>query len=331
MSSEDLDADASQNMACVLNAAFRSFDLSDLDANDHKFNQLVQKGILDPAKLKRDYTIIEEQEMDGRMQAFMNELKQIHTSKYMKRIFKQHEIDKDIGLFIARFKDPKTIACYCASTKRIVINADNSLVQKCLQAEPKFAARVFIPVYGHEVTHDKERGHSNPFHDQMNVLTRELRQELAEHDYDEHLEAKLIREQKEWDEAQVVLKLERAEIAQEKGYATDESYREALRLEAEKKWGVQPKPVSFEQSFAYGLSMTSPSIKLPAYVLDSLAGTPDFASMYSDKSEFIIKIRPRQAPACAYCNDNNNNEETFTAPDGAVYHSSCLLELKDPT
>jgi len=61
----------------------------------------------------------------------------------------------------------------------IVINLHHPAIAPYLKVDPDLAADVFVPLLGHEISHDKVLGHGNPFYSMQSILTRELREVVA--------------------------------------------------------------------------------------------------------------------------------------------------------
>jgi len=140
-------------------------------------NRLLDKGAIDPSKILRGYCLLNEQ--DRNVSAFMDSLRSIFNSDYTQEIFKRHNISPEISICYGRTDNTNVVALYDPVHKRVLINGDNRRVQTYLKGSPHRSARAFIPVLGHAVSHDVYIGHKNPFNDNKNVLTKELRQAVA--------------------------------------------------------------------------------------------------------------------------------------------------------
>jgi hypothetical protein len=75
---------------------------------------------------------------------------------------------------------------------RIILNYANETTRAFLESQHPHAVNLFAPVLGHEVTHDVNLTHENPFYDKVHVLNHDLRKTIADNAVNRQLEESFL-------------------------------------------------------------------------------------------------------------------------------------------
>ena len=173
------DLEVQEALFRIYQAAFRASSINGLENNKDMQEELKRSGIIDATASLRIYDYVDDSEVDDNSRLFVEELRKTLGSDSVKDLLQKYEIRDDIQVQLARINKIRIIAYYNSGSGMITLNLNSPRMQSYLQGNARRSAQVFLPLLGHEVSHDQESGHGNPFYNLKNVLTKELREIVA--------------------------------------------------------------------------------------------------------------------------------------------------------
>ncbi len=160
--------------------SFGAFNIDDLVTMDRDtIGYLVKHNILQPGGFRRNFASVSEDEISENSHAFLGILRSYLAMPEVGDLFEKHGISRVVGIDFCHGPTESTMACYDPELKMICLNVDNSSLRNYLTRDPVVSAQAFIPILGHEVSHDVAIGHDNPFYELNSVIGMGLRQIIA--------------------------------------------------------------------------------------------------------------------------------------------------------
>ena len=143
--------------------------------NEKFYEELVQKGIIDPEKLKTRVDVVEEDALSGNERNFLTGLRGILQSHRVKDTLAQAGLDTDYSIHVADITPVGVAACYSSLGNRICVNRENPTSAQYIMEQEGKTAPFYMPILAHELSHNIVGRHDNPFY----ALSDELSSKLA--------------------------------------------------------------------------------------------------------------------------------------------------------
>lgn len=189
---EEGNGDLEDKLKQIYTRKLNAIDIDNLRGDEELQERLVEKGIIDPESLTRICEYVADTNVSKNARKFIKEVRKLLNRSSVKKLFRKHGISTDIKIRFGKINSQNVIACYYDGS--IVLNLDSPEMQPYLESDPVHAAYTSLPLFGHEVSHDKIPGHSNPFYNLKNVLTRELREIVSAIKVEDYKKAQRKRE-----------------------------------------------------------------------------------------------------------------------------------------
>ena len=156
-----------------------SFSLDDLythggQTNEKFYTELVQKGIIDPEKLKIRVGTVEESALSGNERNFLTGLREILESHRVKDTLAQVGLDTEYSVHIADITPTGVAAGYSSSGNQILVNRGNPVSAQYIMEQNGKTAPFYMPILAHELSHNVVGRHDNPFYELSDELSSKL-------------------------------------------------------------------------------------------------------------------------------------------------------------
>ncbi|MAG02149.1 hypothetical protein CMI42_02330 [Candidatus Pacearchaeota archaeon] len=148
--------------------------------NEEFYEKLVQKGVIDPEKLKTRVDVVEEDSLSNNERNFLTGLRGILQSSMVKETLAKLGLDTDYSIHIADITPTGVAACYSDLGNHICINRANSISAQYMMEQEGNTALFYIPILAHELSHNIAGRHDNPFYNLSDELSSKLTLAIAE-------------------------------------------------------------------------------------------------------------------------------------------------------
>jgi len=163
------------------------YDVDELRFGNRLFRKLARERIIDPKKIDRDYQVIPDTDLSVKEMAFLNSVRELMEGEYVRATLQKHDIPENIGIFLGRCHSNTSIAVYSPREKKTKINLNSPVIQNFISSSDSYlAARMFLPILSHELTHDAVLTHGNPFYKKRDPFNKDLNEAVAREEVDKY-------------------------------------------------------------------------------------------------------------------------------------------------